>query len=141
MTTTDVTQSPSRYTEAVLLGLLAHDLVAGVVCWAIGFPGAATFLWAVGTGLSLGYSLIWLVWQRRTPRHHLRLAAALALLAAMITTTVVGAYVVSDALGILLIATVFLTDRLHDSPDHRSVFPQLDRWYTGADRSRQRTGA
>lgn len=145
MAITDATGSGSRYAEAVLLGLLVHELVAGVVFWAIGLPWAAGFLWVVGTGLALGYALIWLAWQLRTPRHRTRLAMAIAVLAVMIAATAVEVFVVSAAVGVLLIAAVFLTDRRADPSDHdheKSRFPRLDRWRANAGgRSRQRTGA
>lgn len=131
MATTDTTPTRPRYAEAVLLGLLAHELVAGAVFWVIGLRGAAGFLWVVGTGLSVGYALIWLAGQVRPPRHRPRLVAGVTALAAIIATVVFGAYAVSDALGTLLVAAVFLIER-------RST---VGTWHeASASGSRQRTG-
>lgn len=131
MATTGTTPTRPRYAEAVLLGLLVHELVAGAVFRAIGLPGAAGFLWVVGTGLSLGYALIWLAGQARAARHRIRLVIAVTVLAAMIAATVLGAYAIGDALGTLLVAAVFLIDRS----------PTVDRWrQASGNSSRQRTG-
>ena len=145
MASSDATGPGTRYGEAVLLGLLAHELVAGVVFWAIGLSWAAGFLWVVGTGLALGYALIWLARQLRAPRHRARLAIAIAVLAVMIAATAVAAFVISAALGAVLIAAVFLTDRRSDPSDHSHGTSRLP-WLGGqpanaAGRSRQRNGA
>jgi len=103
--------SDTRYAEAVLLGLLVHDLAAGVVFWAVGLSWAADFLCIVGAGLALGYALVWLTWQLRPPRHRARLAMAIAVVAAMIAAAALAAFVISAALGVALIAAVFLIDR------------------------------
>lgn len=134
MASTDATGSGTRYAEAVLLGLLAHELLAGVVFWAIGLRGAAGFLWVVGTGLALGYALIWLTWQLRAPRHRPRLVIAVILVAAMITAAVTEAFVIGNALGTVLVAAAFLADRQRGPSDHRedtedrSAFPRLAGW-------------
>ena len=136
MARTGATESGSRYAEAVLLSLLAHDLVAGVVFWLIGLSWAAEFLWVVGAGLALGYALIWLTWQLRPPRHRVRLATAIAVVAAMITATAVEMFVISAALGVVLITAVFLIDRRADPNDPGCGTSRLPRL---GGRPRQRT--
>ena len=49
------------YTDAIMLLLVGHELVIGTALRVAGLAGSATFLWAVGTGLALGYAAVWFV--------------------------------------------------------------------------------
>jgi hypothetical protein len=104
----------TRYPEAILLGLLIHDLIAGAVAWLIGLPGIATALWAIGAGLILGYLVIWLVGELRGPRRRGWLAGAVGLLLGVALAAVLGAFALSDALAVALLGTILIVERRSD---------------------------
>lgn len=110
-------RAPRSYAEAVLLGLVVHNLIAGAACVLLGLPSAADFLWAIGSGLSLGYALYWLSSAFATHRRRARFIVVAVVFLAMVVAAALRVFLVGDLLGALLL--VALQIRTHH-PRHAS---------------------
>lgn len=104
-------RQPNRYLEAVLLGLVAHELVAGWVFWLVGMPGIGDALWAIGTGLTIGYVTVSLVRAFARPREDRDLVMITAPLVVTAVIAAFGWYAVSNALGIVALAVALWAGR------------------------------